>query len=125
MLQQAGACCPPEVLCRHSREKVNMLKTITKQCGYIVDTKMFLFQLQSTLSSIWLWSGSISYFQVTHDHFFLPNCLEKLTNECLSFISSTEPVAPGEESVGICCIKPAKVAQIHAQPHLEIGKGKE
>lgn len=67
----------------------------------------------------------ISHFHVTHDHVLLPNCVEKLTNECLFFISSAEPVAPGEERVRICCIKPAKVAQIYAQPHLERGKGKE
>lgn len=43
----------------------------------------------------------------------------KLTYECLFFIISTEPVAPGEESVRIRRIKPAKVAQIHAQTHLK------
>lgn len=48
--------------------------------------------------------------------------IKKLTYECLLFISSTEPVAPGEESVGICRIEPAKVAQIHAQTHLERGR---
>lgn len=49
----------------------------------------------------------------------------KLTYECLFFIISTEPVAPGEESVRICGIKPAKVAQIHAQTHLERGREAE
>lgn len=45
--------------------------------------------------------------------------MKKLTYEGLFFIIITEPVAPGEESVRIGCIKPAKVAQIHAQTHLE------
>lgn len=65
---------------------------------------------------------------MTQNHFFpykIVLLCKKLTYESLFFIIITEPVAPGEESVRICCIKPAKVAQIHAQTHLERERERE
>lgn len=42
------------------------------------------------------------------------------TYECLFFILGPEPVAPGEEGVGVGRIEPLEVSQIHTEPNLNL-----
>lgn len=132
MLQQAGACCPPEVLFivitgeEHERDMreghADVFKMITKTAGVISPRIISIYA-----SCISHPDMIFSMFRLHLDTSLILDraklwlCVDRAvqqTYECLFFIFCPKPVASWEEGVRICCIKPLKVTQIHTEPHL-------
>lgn len=104
MLQQAGARSPPEVLLSVTREGEEQTKESTSSKVPVSREAEGLTHFIMTLITTIITNTIIFIFITTYKSLFL--------------ILGPEPVAPGEEGVGIGCVEPLKVAQVDTEADL-------